>query len=165
VQKPERPGGRLEDVIERAHAFFIACRQSLAGRMNEQVSAWLNAIEGLPAVHARLKRVAILNRPAVEVIRQQDGPRTLFYCDPPYLHETRETTGEYAHEMTVEQHEELLETLAGVKGRFLLSGYPSELYDRWAQRCGWRREEKLIDNKASGKREKEKKVEVVWRNC
>ena len=65
------------DPVARAAAFFVHCRQSLAGRMqdfaaisrsrtrrgmNEQCSAWLTAIEGLPAVHARLKRVLIFQR-------------------------------------------------------------------------------------------------------
>jgi len=50
--------------------------------MNEQVSSWLNAIEGLPAVHARLQRVVILNQPGLEVIRSQDGPSTIYYLDP-----------------------------------------------------------------------------------
>ncbi len=90
--------------MQRAVWFFITCRQSLAGRMedfaplsrtrtrrrmNEQCSAWLTAVEGLIEVHGRLKRVVILNRPALEVIRQEDGPQTLFYLDPPYLHQTR----------------------------------------------------------------------------
>src|SRR5260370_1411285 len=93
-----------DDPVERAIRFFINCRQSLAGRMNgfallrrtgtrrgmnEQASAWLNAVEGLSAAHARLKRVAILTRNALDVIRQQDGPGPLFYLDPPYLGETR----------------------------------------------------------------------------
>ena len=34
---------------------------------------------GLAAVHARLRRVAVLSRDALEVIRSQDGPDTLFY--------------------------------------------------------------------------------------
>lgn len=102
--------GTYTDAVGRAWAFFVAVRQSLAGRqdafaplsrtrtrrgMNEQASAWLTAVEGLPAVHARLRRVVILNRPAIDVIRQQDAPDTLYYCDPPYLHATRATTGEY----------------------------------------------------------------------
>jgi DNA adenine methylase len=131
--------------VIQAVRFFIRCRQSLAGRMqafaplsrtrtrrgmNEQASAWINAVDGLPAVHARLRRVVVLNRPALDVIRQQDGPDTLFYLDPPYLHETRATTKEYgAHEMSDKDHGELLEVLTGIKGRFLLSGYRSKLYD------------------------------------
>src|SRR5207249_7948232 len=88
------------EMVRHAAGFFVVCRQSLAGRMkgfaslsrnrtrrrmNEQASAWITAVEGLPAVHERLRRVVILCRPAVEVLRSQDGPGTLFYLDPPYL--------------------------------------------------------------------------------
>ena len=70
-------------MVERAVNFFIRCRQSRAGcfkdfatlsrtrtrrGMNEQASAWLTVIDGLPEVHARLKRVVILNHDALDVI-------------------------------------------------------------------------------------------------
>lgn len=169
----------IKDCVYHAAQFFIACRQSLAGRMkgftgitktrtrrgmNEQVSAWLNAIEGLPAVHERLKRVLILNDDALAVIRSQDGPRTLFYLDPPYLHETRASTGEYEHEMSEGDHEKLLVTLSGIDGRFLLSGYHSELYDDAAKHYGWRCHERQIDNKAAGGKTKRVMTECVWCN-
>jgi len=165
--------------VDRAVRFFILARQSRQGlmrdfatlsrnrtrsRINEQVSAWLNVVEGLPDVHQRLRKVVILNQTACEVIRKQDGEHTLFYCDPPYVHETRSTTGEYAFEMTEAQHRELLDVLAGVAGRFMLSGYPSELYREWEQRHGWRRHEFLIDNKASSGKTKETKTECLWCN-
>ena len=171
----DKTGGMASHAVN----FFIACRQSMSGRMasfapltrnrtrsgmNEQVSAWLNAIEGLPAVHARLRRVVILNDDALKVIKSQDGPRTLFYLDPPYLHETRETTGEYACEMTDADHARLLGTLADIKGRFLLSGYPSKLYDDAAKAYGWRCETLKIDNKSSSAKSKEQKTECVWMN-
>ena len=165
---------------DRAVNFFVKCRQSLAGRMtgfasisrrrtrggmNEQVSAWLNAIEGLPAVHARLKRVLILNRPALDVIREQDGPRTLYYCDPPYLHETRVTTSEYGEfEMTEKEHDYLLQTLGNIEGKFILSGYRSELYDTAAEAFGWNRHEKKIHNHASGAKTKPVMTECCWTN-
>jgi DNA adenine methylase len=165
--------------VDRAAAFFIVCRQSMSGRMkdfaplsrtrvrrgmNEQASAWMNAVDGLPAVHARLRRVVILNQPAVDVIRKQDGEATLFYLDPPYLHETRTSTGEYLHEMTHEQHEELLIALAGTKGKFLLSGYDSELYRRYESANGWHRYTfELPNNSASGDT-KRRMTEVVWTN-
>lgn len=164
---------------DRAVNFFVLCRQSLAGRMksftgvtktrtrrgmNNEVSAWLTAVEGLPAVHARLKRVLILNRPALDVIRGQDAPQTVFYCDPPYTHSSRITTGEYAHEMTDSDHADLLESLSAIKGRFLLSGYHSPLYDEFAARHNWRLVEFLIDNKSSSAKTKPMKTECVWMN-
>lgn len=165
--------------VERATQFFILARQSRQGlmrdfatlsrnrtrsRINEQVSAWLRVVDGLPDVHHRLRNVVILNQPATKVIRKEDGPKTLFYCDPPYVHETRVTTGEYAFEMAEAEHVELLETLAGLKGKFMLSGYPSELYKKWETDHGWNRHEFEIDNKASSGKVKEKKTECLWCN-
>ena len=133
--------------------------------MNELPSAWLSAIEGLPAVHARLRRVVIVNDDAVKIIGRGDGPRTLYYCDPPYRHETRTTTDEYGqHEMQPADHERLLKMLLIVEGRFLLSGYPSQHYDSFARRCGWRCHKRKIDNKASGRRTKQQRTECVWTN-
>jgi DNA adenine methylase len=166
------------DPVERAVWFFVACRQSLAGRMkafaplsrnrtrrrmNEQSSAWITAVAGLPSVHARLRRVVVLNRPALEVIRQQDGPATLFYCDPPYLHETRATTREYGeHEMDKADHRELLGLLRSVRGKVMLSGYPSTLYDRAL--AGWNRHAFDLPNNAAGGATKARETEVLWCN-
>lgn len=165
--------------VNRAVQFFVRARQSRQGLMkdfatlsrnrtrrgmNEQVSSWLSAVEGLPEVHARLSRVVILNRNALDVIIQQDGPNTLFYLDPPYLHETRSTKGEYKHEMLREDHESLLEVLSGIEGKFVLSGYRSELYDRIACLNSWERHEFPIVNNASSKARKDVKVECVWVN-
>lgn len=166
-------------MIALAYAFFVVCRQSLAGRMkdfatlsrtrtrrnmNEQASAWLTCVEGLPQVHERLKSVVILNRDALDVIRQQDGPHTLFYADPPYLHETRTTTGEYAHEMTYKQHAALLAVLGAIEGKFLLSGYPSELYDGFAAKHDWKRHDFELPNNAAGGATKRRMIEAVWAN-
>lgn len=169
----------VANYVERACRFFIRCRQSYAGRMKEfpptvknrtrrgmqeHVSAWLTCIEAFPEVHERLKRVLILNRPALKVIRQQDGPRTLFYLDPPYLHETRATTGEYQHEMDDGEHEKLLVTLSDIDGRFLLSGYHSKLYDDAAAHYGWKCHEFSLPNQAAGGKKKRRMTECVWTN-
>jgi len=164
--------------ISRAIKFFVRARQSRQGLMrdyttptrrtrrgmNEQVSAWLTAVDGLPDVHRRLRRVEIRNMPAVEFIRKYDHAGALFYCDPPYLHQTRSSIDEYACEMTEEQHEELLDRLPCINGKFLLSGYPSEMYDDWAGRHGYRCERFEIDNKASSAKQKPVKTECVWMN-
>ena len=174
----ELQGQSTEDV-DRAVQFFVLARQSRQGLMkdfatlsrnrtrggiNEQVNSWLSVIDGLPDVHRRLKSVVILNQDACDVIRKQDGSNTLFYCDPPYLHETRSSTGEYAHEMTVEQHKRLLATLASIEGKFMLSGYPSDLYSAWATKYQWKCHQQKIDNKASSSKVKEIKTECLWCN-
>jgi len=166
--------------VVRAWRFFVYCRQSLAGRMkgfsgitrtrtrrgmNNEVSAWLTVIEGLPEVHKRLQRVLVLNKPALTVITGQDGPRTLFYLDPPYLHETRTTTKDYGqYEMTREDHATLLDTLGGVEGRFLLSGYPSKLYQDYATRHNWQRRMFKLPNNAAGGNNKRIMTECVYAN-
>ena len=72
-------------------SFASLTRNRTRRRMNEQLSAWTGAVDGLSLIHARLCRVVILNRPAVDVITSPDGPNTLFYLDQPYVHETRQT--------------------------------------------------------------------------
>jgi DNA adenine methylase len=166
-----------ENAVEQAVAFFVRCRQSLAARMdtfaplsrtrtrrkmNEQASAWLTAVDGLAEVHARLQRVAILNRDGLEVIKSQDGKDTLFHCDPPYLHETRVSRNVYAFEMTRDQHEELLDVLFQVEGKVMLSGYASELYDAKLQT--WTRHTFDMANHAAGGQSKARETEVLWCN-
>jgi DNA adenine methylase len=164
----------------RAWGFFVRNRQSLAGRMsgftgitktrtrarmNNEVSAWLSAVDGLPVVHARLRRVLVLPpQTALRVIDKFDVPETFFYLDPPYLHETRVTTGEYAHEMTEADHRALLERLCPLKGKFILSGYWSTLYGEYEGLMGWERHEIKVPNQASGAKKKEKKTECLWMN-
>lgn len=174
------PGGGLAGgLVGRAWCFFVRYRQSLAGRgesfsplsrrrtrrwMNEQASAWLTAVEGLPAVHARLKRVVVLApRPAADVIEQQDGPGTLFYLDPPYLPATRSAPSVYDHEMTTEEdHAHLLAVVWRCQGKVVLSGYPSPLYDDVLR--DWRRVTFDLPNHAAGGPAKARMTEACWLN-
>lgn len=168
-----------EDMIDSAVRFFIQYRQSRQSLgkdfatlsrnrtrrgMNEQISSWLTAVEGLPEAHERLKRVVVLNHDACKVIQQQDGTNTFFYCDPPYLHETRTAKNAYEFEMSRDEHKALLRVLLQIKGKFILSGYRSQLYDEFAQLGGWKRIDIQIDNKASSAKKKETKTECLWMN-
>ena len=58
----------------------------------------------------------------------------------------------------------MLEVLANVRGRFLLSGYRSEMYDEYADRHGWHCAEFETDNKAASGPRKRRVVECVWAN-
>jgi DNA adenine methylase len=167
-----------KDSVADAVAFFVDCRQSRSGLMtsftpvtrnrtrrnrNGNVSEWLSAVDGLPAVHARLRRVLIENVPALDLIRREDAPGTLFYCDPPYLHATRTSPDAYASfELNEKQHQELLTTLLACKGKVMLSGYPSDLYD--ATLKGWARCTFDLPNNAAGGAAKRRMTEVLWCN-
>ena len=168
-----------DGVIERARQFFVFCRQSRAGRMlefgnvaksriargmNEHVSAWLSAVDGLPEVHERLRRVVILNDDALTVIRKHDGPDTLIYCDPPYLHSTRSAKAAYRHEMTENDHEALLVLLNQIEAKVILSGYPSDLYDGLLQPPKWHRIPLDVAIHASGGTSKRRMTECLWLN-
>lgn len=169
----------MDDDVEQAVSFFVRNRMGRQAKgksyatptgrqrrnMNEHVSAWWGAIEGLPELHERLRRVEIWNRPAVEAIKTLDGEDLLVYCDPPYMHEVRVTTDDYEeHEMTPEQHEELLKTLSCMQGKFMLSGYRTKLYDSYAFANDWRLLEFPMSNSASGAKTKGIKIECLWSN-
>jgi DNA adenine methylase len=130
--------------------------------MNGNVSEWLTAVDGLADIHGRLRRVCIENMPALDLIRREDTPGTLFYCDPPYLHETRESTAAYSHEMTEQDHRELLSVLKECKGKVMLSGYPSTLYDKALS--GWSRHSFDLPNNAASGKQKGRETEVLWCN-
>lgn len=169
--------GSSMDQVSWAWCYFIACRQSMAGRMNafaplsktrtrrgmnEQASAWMAAIDGLTEVHERIWRVVILNRPALKAISTQDGKDTLFYLDPPYLKETRQAPDVYEHEMTDAQHLELLQAIKICKGKVMISGYNHPLYERHLG--DWTKIEFDMPNNAASGNEKRTMTECLWMN-
>lgn len=133
-----------------------AYRQNQTGAMD-----WTNWPDQIPLYVERLRGVTIECRPAAEILRQQDGPETLFYCDPPYLHETRSSfrwsRRVYAAEMSHAEHGALLALLTELSGMVIISGYPSPLYDAALPR--WLKVEK--ETFADGAKPR---TEVLWLN-
>lgn len=105
---------------------------------------------------ARLKEVQIENIDAIQLIERYNDPRTLIYCDPPYLQSLRKRSM-YKHEMTVEQHVEMLKALNNTRSMVVLSGYDSELYNDYL--AGWRTAEKNTTAQMGVHR-----VEKLWMN-
>lgn len=90
---------------------------------------WVEYQNAISEFTDRLQGVLIENRPALETLHRHDREKALHYVDPPYVHETRNSTGStYRHEMDDHDHEELLEELTRLDGYVVLSGYDSELY-------------------------------------
>jgi DNA adenine methylase len=123
---------------------------------------WTNLPPMIAAFCERLAGVVIENRPALEVIEQQDSPETLHYCDPPYVHETRSAavvrSGKgYRFEMDTREHEALAAALHRCRGMVVLSGYDSPLYTKLY--AGWERHARRA--LADGALER---TEVLWLN-
>lgn len=76
----------------------------------------------------RLKEAQIENTDALTLIERYNDENTLIYCDPPYLQELRKKNM-YKHEMSNEQHIELLKVLKASKSKIILSGYDNDLYN------------------------------------
>nr|WP_202797555.1 DNA adenine methylase [Alicyclobacillus acidocaldarius] len=142
----EPTGGLTE--LERARRFYVrarqarmalaqtatpgrwaACRNTSQRGMAGNVSRWLGSAANLAEIAARLVRVQIEHRPAMDVIRAYDSPDTLFYCDPPYIHATRTDPRAYRYEMSDEEHMELARVLHNVRGKVAISGYHCDLMD------------------------------------
>lgn len=123
---------------------------------------WINYPDSLVTVINRLQGVVIENRPAMQVMAAHDGPDTLHYVDPPYIHSTRACGNKsarknYRHELTDNDHVELLDYLHTLKGMVVLSGYSHPIYED--SLAGWDRHEK--EALADGARPR---TEVIWVN-
>jgi len=146
-----------DDPLERARRFLVRSWMSIGGPSTRWRSGFryrrkkarslLNRWNDLPAiilaVAERLKEVVIENADYPLVLRRYDGPETLFYCDPPYLGETRSQWGRfraaYRHEFTDDDHIALAEALHALQGMVVLSGYAHPLYEALYERRGWER--------------------------
>lgn len=156
--------------LEQARRFLVRCWQSIRVKTGSisgwkcrgtpddsyRIKQWNNLPDKLFPVAERLKDVQIECRPALEIIKRYNRPDVLIYADPPYLSETR--NGDiYEHEMTEQDHAELLQALLTHQGPVILSGYASQLYDDALE--DWYREEiqQVIETGQA-------RTEVLWIN-
>jgi DNA adenine methylase len=155
-----------------AHASTPTGHRSTGFRANAHrngttpASDWASYPAALEVAIARWRGVIVEHRDAFEVIAQHDRAETLFFLDPPYVHETRSSGSVnhldvkyrmYRHEMDDAAHARLLEAAADVAGMVVLSGYASKLYDRAL--AHWTRLE--VPAYADGARPR---TEVLWLN-
>lgn len=168
-----------DDIVERARLTIVRAylghgsnstdeTQSTGFRSNSMRSnttpatEWANYPRQISAFVERMRGVVIESRPAIDVLRGFDGPDTLHYVDPPYVHATRSNGNkydvkQYRHEMTDEDHAALIAALQDLRGMVVLSGYAHPLYDEAL--ADWRRIETVA--LADGALER---TEVLWLN-
>ena len=162
---------RGTDDFDRAYRFAIRSKMGhgfktyqktgwkmdVAGREGAYaVGNWNRMPKDLLAAAQRLKEVQIENRPALDLIHRFNHDNVLIYADPPYLLEARGGK-QYRHEMTEQDHLDLLDALKQHKGYVILSGYPSEMYGRELK--GW-----SVIHRKSYNQNADQRTEVLWCN-
>jgi DNA adenine methylase len=130
--------------IERAWAIYVLSRQSFYSILD---STWKCSKERSIALQfqarkeaftddysKRLEHTSIFSRDALEVIKSADSEDTFHYVDPPYI---ESNMGHYEG-YTANDFERLLKLLSILKGKFMLSSYPSEILSQYARSGGWK---------------------------
>ncbi|MCE3007802.1 MAG: DNA adenine methylase [Bacteroidetes bacterium] len=124
--------------------------------------SWENPAE-LSALVARLRLVQIEHNDALKVLRSRDTPSAFHYVDPPYVGSDQ---GHYKGYTEV-HFAALLDCLASLKGKFLLSCYDVPLLRQYAEAHGWTVEthqQVLSAQKVKHGGPRKQKTEVLMRN-
>jgi DNA adenine methylase len=161
------------DELEDARRFLVRCWMARGAKTSDRTGwrhnidvshcpnktvpkQWMEMPEKIVVIAQRLQGIQIEHQPAVKLIERYRRPDVLIYADPPYLMETRHGRM-YRHEMTDDDHLELLDSLDAHPGPVLLSGYAHPLYDERLKH--WHRETKVVQAEGGKKRK-----EVLWIN-
>lgn len=158
--------------IKRAWAVWVLSSQSFSAIIdgswgydkgkNTTTKKISNKREGFTEDYAiRLQNVQIESADALYVIRSRDTVDSFFYCDPPYFNSD---CGHY-NGYSLDDFESLLKTLSNIKGKFLLSSYPSDILKQYTKAHKWqmRSTEQIVSVNAKGGYQK-RKEEVFTAN-
>lgn len=129
---------------QRAWAIWALCKMSFDSKLNgsfgydfggSMVKKVRNAKDQFTEqLCARLENVTIESRDALDVIKTYDTPNTFHFIDPPYINSD---CGHYAGTFGKYQMEELLKLLETIKGKFMLTMYPYDQIEEYANKNGW----------------------------
>lgn len=134
----------LFDEVKRAWAFWTLTNQGFAGMVTSwgfgktasKERALKNKREdfSIQAYGKRLSQVQVECNDALKVIDRCDAKDSFFYVDPPYFNSDQ---GHYEG-YTKQDYIRLLERLRKLKGKFLLSSYPSPELRAYIKRYKWK---------------------------
>jgi DNA adenine methylase len=162
----------LFDEVRRAWAVWVLSTQSFASGLDRNwgydktdntTSVKINnkREQFTELLALRLQHTQIECADALYIIQSRDAATSFFYCDPPYYNSNCGHYDGYSEN----DYEALLKLLAGIKGKFLLSSYPSDLLRRYSKENGWYMwsvEQAVSINNKSGYQKR--KIEVLTAN-
>lgn len=155
--------------LKRAWAIWVLSSQGFSGQLgrswgrdkqnNRMGKTVKNKREGFTEDYAiRLQDVTLESRDAIKLIKSTDHEKVFFYCDPPYFNSD---CGHYDG-YTIEDFEMLLTALSQIKGKFLLSSYPSDILKEYTAKFGWQTIQ--IQQNVQVSKYGRKKIEVLTAN-
>ena len=158
----------LFNKLQQAWAFFVATNMAFScnvgswgyDKYGKKAKAFQNKKLAFDtSIAKRLENAQIENNDACKVILSRDTEDAFHYVDPPYIDSDQGMYGGY----TREHYRELLETLTKVKGKFLLSSYPSDLLEEYTERYGWHTKtfEKPLSAAKANNKPRKRKIEVL----
>ena len=160
----------LHDALLRAWAFYVLTMQGFSCKIgswgyakdNTVAKKLINACERWsPDLVARLRITQIECTDALAIISSRDAPDAFHYIDPPYFNSN---CGHYTGYGEAD-FSNLLTLLASIKGKFLLSSYPSDVLAIYTAANGWYQKEVIKTLNVDARRlEPKKKREVLTAN-
>lgn len=111
----------------------------------------------------RLQNVQIECTDAIRIIQSRDTKDAFFYCDPPYFNSDMAHYDGY----TIDDFENLLKNLSAIKGKFMLSSYPSDILAKYTKENGWYTKNMSMTvsvNAKDTKKPRKNKIEVFTTN-
>lgn len=174
----------IEDPVERARRWYVIAAGSFAGfaarnngdagrgwggdrlgRMHlSRAASTANRVDNIWRFVERMRPVQIDCLDWRKCLDRYDDPDALFYLDPPYVPETRRAGG-YTHELTAEDHAELIERVLALRGVAIVSGYDHPIYEPLVSGGGFTRHEFGVWSTAARGQKglaRDRRVEIIW---
>lgn len=158
--------------LKRAWALWVLSSQGFAGQID---SSWgydvakrtttkkiINKRDSFTQDLAiKLQDVQLECADALYIIKSRDRATSFFYVDPPYYNSDMGHYDGYS----LSDFTELLELLSNIKGKFLLSSYPSPILKEFTKLHGWHTQAKVSKVSVAAKNGNQKsKTEVLTSN-
>lgn len=158
--RSEKP---FDDYVDNAINEYVMRRMSRGGLKRTfatkgvelDTANWESNVSSLPLIAERIENINIFNKSFIDVMKVWDEENTIFYLDPPALQSTRSQNSSQENDLSVEDHMNMLQLAKNARGKVMISGFASPLYNRSLKEWKCKKKEAVA---------KEKRVECIWTN-
>ena len=162
----------LFNKLQQAWAFYIATNMGFSCKIGswgyDKYSKRVKAFRKKKLIFntsivERLERVQVECNDACTVIESRDTVDTFHYVDPPYYNSNMGHYSDYSKDDYIR----LLDTLSNIKGKFLLSSYPSDVLNEYIKKNTWYTKtvtKPLSASKGMAGTKRKMKIEVLTAN-